>query len=425
MYSTSEAQRPPSFALSSSFSVDSRSTLGHVDPAVPSQAASSESRTNGLSSYPSHIALRSIADENSKTPSPPPIPPPRRHEPHEISAPSSLDETEGGGPLRQSGINNNRFAAATAVDRHQHYAGEASIPTEMGSSEKKETLDTASVLLAFSSTKKRPASTTSTLDDTDALSLATMSTIPHSIAPPDHGHSVTFCPPTDYPKRLAMPEDKDRLNQLHCFMRSELLEVVVIQPADANSKETDSFSKTPTSSDPQQIGRVGLRCVHCSMSADGGRTGPSMSIFYPKSTGEIYRLVTSWKRCHLSKCKNIPKSVREELSRLNEVKARGKTSYWTESASQLGLVNMPTKIGGICFSPEPTQRCDSLTPAKFTATLMPSGQTTVTADSHSPESLPTISDTSTLVSSKMAKEALIKKEMQRQHYPHHHNNSEP
>lgn len=380
----------------------------------------SGSRKNRRLSYPSHIALRSIADDTTKTPSPPPIPPPppgTSHEPHEISAPSSLDETDVGAPLRQSALLNriahhpsNAYAATTDG------GGEGLIPAEMGSSEKKETLDTASVLLAFSSTKKRPASTTSTLDDTDALSLATMSTLPHSIAPPDHSNNVTFCPPTEYPKRLAMPEDKERLNQLHCFMRSELLEVVVIQPADG-SKETDSFSKTPTSSDPLQIGRVGLRCVHCSMSADGGRTGPSMSIFYPKSTGEIYRLVTSWKRCHLSKCKNIPKSIRDELSRLNEVKARGKTSYWTESAAQLGLVNMPTKIGGICFSPtaESIGRSDSLTPAKLTAT-MPLEQTTVTTtDSHSPgsNSLPTISDTSTLVT--MAREALIKPEHGEEH----------
>jgi hypothetical protein len=271
---------------------------------------------------------------------------------------------------------------------------------DMGSSEKRETLDTASVLLAFSSTKKsRPASTTSTLDDTDALSLATMSTLPNSIAPAPE-HSVSFPPPTEYPQRLAMPEDKARLNHLHCYMRSELLELVVIQPAEPDSKETDSFSKTPTSSDLQQIGRVGLRCVHCSMSADGGRSGPSMSIFYPKSLGEIYRLVTSWKRCHLSKCKNIPKAIRDELRRLDENKARGKTSYWMESAARLGLLNMPTKIGGICFSATAenvVHRSESLTPAKLV--LSTTTQSTVTADSshsHSPESLPTISDASTL-----------------------------
>ena len=385
-------QRLP-FNQSSSFSVDSRSTMGNNnDPIAPPAS------NNRQFSFPSHVGLRSIAsDSTSKTPSPPGIPPPPPppviHEPHEISAPSSLDETEGGGPLRHSTL---------VVNRHDNHSARliGSLPPEMGSSEKKETLDTASVLLAFSSTKKRPSSTTSTLDDTDALSLATMSTIPHSVAPPDHGHSVTFCPPTDYPKRLTMPEDKERLNQLHCFMRSDLLELVVIQPSEG-TKETDSFAKIPTSTDPRQIGRVGLRCVHCSMSPDGGRTGPSMSIFYPKSIGEIYRLVTSWKRCHLNKCKNIPKSVREELGRLNEVKARGKTSYWTESAAQLGLINMPTKIGGICFSPDHIGR--SLTPTKMSGTV--AEQTTVTADTHSPESLPTISDASTLV----AKEVLIQR----------------
>ena len=381
-----------SFHQNGSFSsIDSRSTMGNTDPTL--QQSHSGSNSNRRLSYPSHVGIRSITDDTSKTPSPPHHRAPVIHEPHEISAPSSLDETDGGASLRQSGVYNNRAM-------YQSYV--SSIPTEMGSSEKKETLDTASALLAFSSTKKRPASTTSTLDDADALSLATMSTLPHSIAPPDH--SASFNPPTDYPKRLSMPQDKERLNQLHCFMRSDLLEVVVIQPAD-DSKENDTFSKTPTSTDPLQIGRVGLRCVHCSMSHDGGRTGPSMSTFYPKCTSEIYRLVTSWKRCHLSKCKNIPKSVREELSRLNQVKARGKTSYWTESAAELGLVDMPTKIGGICFSnttDNVTRRCDSLSPVRMM--MPPSEQTTVTADSHSPESLPTISDTSTLVSRRMEKQ---------------------
>lgn len=358
-------------------------------------------------SFPSHVGLRSIADDNtSKSSSSPAIPPPPDlHEPHEISAPSSLDETDGsGGPLRQSGLVNR------GGEQQQQYALEGALPPELGSSEKKEAIDTASVLLAFSSTKKRPASTTSTIDDTDALSLATMSTLPHSIAPPDHHHSVCFPPPTEYPQRLAQPEDKERLNQLHCYIRSELLELVVIQPADG-TQDRDSFGKIQTSTDPQQIGRVGLRCVHCSMSADGGRTGPSMAIFYPKSTGEIYRLVTSWKRCHLRKCKNIPKSVRDELNRLGEVKARGKTSYWSDSAAELGLINMPTKIGGICFSPtaENVSRTETFTPVKLTATLpSETTQTTVTADT-SPDSLPTISDTSTLVSAMAKKQIDVSK----------------
>ena len=392
-YSNDPNRRP--FNQSASFSsVDSRSTMGKMDPTL--QTSHSETSSNGRLSLPSLFGIRSIADDSSKTPSPPLVAGPMIPEPHEISAPSSLDETDGGASLRQSGI---------YKDRAMYESYVSCIPKEMGSSEKKETMDTASMLLAFSSAKKRPASTTSTLDDADALSLATMSTLPHSIAPPEQSrNSVSFKPPTEYPKRLTMPQDKERLNQLHCFMRSDLLEVVVIQPADDSKTETDTFSKTPTSTDPLQIGRVGLRCVHCSASHDGGRTGPSMSIFYPKCLSEIYRLVTSWKRCHLSKCKNIPKSVREELGRLSEVKARGKTSYWTESAAELGLVDMPTKIGGICFSfaAGNVTRSGSSTPVRM---MMPaSGQTTVTLDSHSPESLPTISDDGTLVSRRAVRE---------------------
>ena len=371
-------------AISSSFSADSRSTLGLSDPV--NHAPGGMIRHHTMTKFPTHVGLRSIAHDTTTSPSPPPIPPSTVIlEPHQISAPNSLDEAEGG-PLRHTSIMNQRNSVAAV----------SAVPKEMGSSEKRETLDTASVLLAFSATKKRPSSTTSTIDDTDALSLATMSTLPHSVAPPDY--TVTSCPPTDYPKRLAMPEDRDRLNELHCYMRSDLLEIVVIQPSDgANTNATDSYAKIPTSKDPQQIGRVGLRCVHCSMSPDGGRSGPSMSIFYPKSLEQIYRLVTSWKRCHMSKCKNIPKSVRDVISRLSTNKNRGKTSYWSESAAQLGLVNMPTKIGGICFftTSNYIRRSDSMSPARLTLSMTASEPTT---DAHSPDTVPTISDASTFVS---------------------------
>jgi hypothetical protein len=147
--------------------------------------------------------------------------------------------------------------------------------------------------------------------------------------------------PVDYPKRLELPTDNLHLNSLHCFIRSELLELFVIEPG------KDETSNTMT-------GRIGLQCVHCAAARakDPRRENEAtMAVFYPKSCNEIYRLVTNWTRCHLSKCKNLPPSVRKEWELRRAVdKSRGKTPYWAESARELGLVDCTqSRAGGVRF----------------------------------------------------------------------------
>eukprot|EP00536_Pseudo-nitzschia_multiseries_P003865 jgi/Psemu1/186720/e_gw1.61.86.1 len=78
-----------------------------------------------------------------------------------------------------------------------------------------------------------------------------------------------------------------------------------------------------------------------------------MSVFYPKSIAEIYRLVTSWQRCHLRKCKKIPPAARAKWQQLRDNdKSRGKTHYWVTSAKQLGLMDCQSRAGGIRFAPD-------------------------------------------------------------------------
>lgn len=121
------------------------------------------------------------------------------------------------------------------------------------------------------------------------------------------------------------------------------------------SPEHMKFRHAPSSS----VGRVGLRCVHCAM-ARQRRAGDKnhnnnndeapMAVFYPKSVNEIYRLVTSWQRCHVRKCKSLPPSVRAVWNELRATeKSRGKTAYWAEAASQIGMVDCPSRAGGIRF----------------------------------------------------------------------------
>jgi len=156
------------------------------------------------------------------------------------------------------------------------------------------------------------------------------------------------CPvPDRYPTRLALPYDNAKLNTLHCFLRSELLEIFVV---------SKSFKKSPCHSPSSSVGRVGLRCVHCAMmrgSRRDDREDAPMAVFYPKSIAEIYRLVTSWQRCHLRKCKNVPPAARARWKTLRETdRSRGKTHYWVTSAKQIGLMDCQSRAGGIRFAPD-------------------------------------------------------------------------
>ena len=175
-----------------------------------------------------------------------------------------------------------------------------------------------------------------------------------------------------FPTRLALPEDCEKLNSMHCFLRSELLELFVVEksrsprgPSIINGKTAPESEASATNGNPKETdessessstGRIGLRCVHCAQARKLHRVEfeAPMAVFYPKSIAELYRLVTSWQRVHLRRCRNLPKSVRETYTTLKENdKSRGKTNYWVTSAKKIGIFDCPSKAGGIRFSPSP------------------------------------------------------------------------
>jgi hypothetical protein len=156
------------------------------------------------------------------------------------------------------------------------------------------------------------------------------------------------------PNRLSVPEDASKLNSMHCFLRSDLLELFVIESTDISNAPLsldEATTKTHTGKDGSSR-RVGLRCVHCAQvrlrNLNIKEEAP-MAVFYPKCITELYRLVTSWQRVHLRKCRNIPPSVREIYEKTKEDKSRGKTQWWVTSARKIGLVDSDSKAGGICF----------------------------------------------------------------------------
>jgi hypothetical protein len=185
--------------------------------------------------------------------------------------------------------------------------------------------------------------------------------------------------PDNFPTRLALPFDDSKLNSLHCFLRSELLEIFVVRK---------SSHKSPTHSPGSSVGRVGLRCVHCALVGRPreDRDEAPMAVFYPKSVAEIYRLVTSWQRCHLRKCRNLPPSVRSKWTTLRENdKSRGKTHYWITSAKEIGLIDCHSRAGGILFGPE-TNKNNEASPSDSTTTkTTEEPMTTIMTDSTSCE----------------------------------------
>lgn len=193
-------------------------------------------------------------------------------------------------------------------------------------------------------------------DDVPALASSSSSLSAPPAKPMVQHHEV----PKNFPTRLALPNDEAKLNSLHCFLRSELLEIFVVER---------SANKSPTHSPGSSVGRVGLRCVFCAMARKRHAMSATpeldsanaqhqprpdeapMAVFYPKSIAEIYRLVTSWQRCHLRKCRNLPPDIRSKWTLLRENdKSRGKTHYWITSAKEIGLVDCNSRAGGIRFA---------------------------------------------------------------------------
>ena len=190
-----------------------------------------------------------------------------------------------------------------------------------------------------------------------------------------------------HPDRLAIDEDADEVNQLHQYVRKDLLEIFVIPQVSAESESSDDddafddsangsattsspdgkdspdgpktrglstrrrLSVSPTTSIPAQRyypGRVGFRCVHCS---NARRKSTTKAAFYPLRLKNIYREVCAWQRIHFKNCPMVPSEVREHYEHLKKADpSRGKVRYWESSARKIGLENNQNRDDGIVFA---------------------------------------------------------------------------
>jgi hypothetical protein len=146
----------------------------------------------------------------------------------------------------------------------------------------------------------------------------------------DSQKEVVLCPPQtvrDFPKKLALKQDEKMVNLLHCYVRSNLLEIVICNRSDPSKK--------------LYPGRVGFQCVYCKKAGDDtSRT----SVVYPRSLALLYRAVCGWQRTHVTgdkanaPCENIPKDVMNHYQYCKDIdKTRGRVAYWEQSARLIGL----------------------------------------------------------------------------------------
>lgn len=133
---------------------------------------------------------------------------------------------------------------------------------------------------------------------------------------------------------LAMPEDKEWLSDTDCFIRRQI-EVFSASKDDVKvaTKERKFHVKE---------GQVGIRCVHCAIAGAACMS----AVAYPSAMNGIYESVREFQRLHLENCKNLPCSVKTELSKMQGAASLSSVlrTYYVLSAHALGLQDTPEGI---------------------------------------------------------------------------------
>lgn len=143
---------------------------------------------------------------------------------------------------------------------------------------------------------------------------------------------------------LAIPEDKNWLSDMDCFVRNNI-EVFTAKQIDVDNAVADRKY-------PIRVGQVGIRCVYCAeASADSVRKS---AVSFPYSVSGIYESVREFQRLHLESCPNIPTDIKDASTKLGG----GSSSlssvlrrYYVQAARALGLFD--TQDDGIAGGGNP------------------------------------------------------------------------
>ena len=142
--------------------------------------------------------------------------------------------------------------------------------------------------------------------------------------------SSDFAPPSPSSRiLLAIPDDKEWLSDMDCYIRRQL-EVFCASEEDVSIAQSDRKY-------PVHVGQVGIRCIHCSLAKKGPAQGTAVA--FPFSISGIYESVREFQRLHLDACENLPANTKTKLASF-----KGSTSlssvlrkYYVLAARALGL----------------------------------------------------------------------------------------
>jgi hypothetical protein len=129
---------------------------------------------------------------------------------------------------------------------------------------------------------------------------------------------------------LAIPDDKEWLSDMDCFIRKQL-EVFCANDDDVATAQSDRKY-------PVHNGQVGIRCIHCSISKTGsGATGTAVA--FPFAISGIYESVREFQRLHLDSCENLPGTTKAKLAAFKGSSSLSSVlrKYYVLAAKALGL----------------------------------------------------------------------------------------
>jgi hypothetical protein len=128
---------------------------------------------------------------------------------------------------------------------------------------------------------------------------------------------------------LAIPEDKEWLSDMDCYIRRQL-EVFCATEEDVAAAQADRKY-------PINVGQVGIRCIHCSIAQGNDAIGHAIA--YPFSISGIYESVREFHRLHLDSCENLPSASRTKLANLKGASSLSSVlrKYYVLAAKALGL----------------------------------------------------------------------------------------
>jgi len=144
---------------------------------------------------------------------------------------------------------------------------------------------------------------------------------------------------------LTLPEDKNFLSPLRCFLREHVCAFT--------ATARDIAVRTPTTFSVR-VGQVGVGCIHCLSVPPKSRS--NRAVCFPFTVARIYQSVADIQRFHLGECRMMPAEVRTKFLRLQSESAKGSRglatrTYWIDSAKKIGLADGPA---GMYFYRDPS-----------------------------------------------------------------------